>query len=137
VCSSNPEHQDTPSFYAVQIPVSEDNMGDAFKPIQPPIKASPESKLKVVQMLTDENELILDQFFKKVSLDITNGIELVKSSAQVDDIGKVCAKYNRKTDESILLKAQRPAILAKNPRFDVEHIRDTFRFKAVSKFSSH
>jgi hypothetical protein len=49
-------------------------MGDAFKPIQPPIKASPDCKRRVVQMLTDENELILDQFFKKVSLDITNGI---------------------------------------------------------------
>jgi hypothetical protein len=94
----------------VQIPVSDDNMGDSFKPIQPPIKASPESKLRVVQMLTDENELILDQFFKKVSLDITNGIELVQSSAQVDDIGKVCAKYSRKTEESILLKAKRPGM---------------------------
>ena len=107
-------------------------MGDSFKPIQPPIKASPESKLKVVRMLTDENELILDQFFKKVSLDITNGIELVKSSAQVDDIGKVCAKYSRKTEESILAKANRPSILAKNPSYSIEHVRDTFRFKAVS-----
>jgi len=40
-------------------------------------------------------------------------------------------KYSRKTDESILAKARRPAILESNPRFGVEHVRDTFRFKAV------
>ena len=80
VCSSKLEHQDTPSFYAVQIPVSEDNMGDAFKPIQPPIKASPESKLKVVQMLTDENELILDQFFKKLCNGEIDGVPKLKNT---------------------------------------------------------
>jgi hypothetical protein len=40
-------------------------------------------------------------------------------------------KYSRKTEESILAKAQRPSILSKNPSFSVEHVRDTFRFKAV------
>merc|ERR1711865_138166 len=55
----------------------------------------------------------------------------VKTSADVTGYGKVCLKYSTMTDESILAKAQRPAILAVNPLFDVEHIRDTFRFKAV------
>ena len=43
----------------------------------------------------------------------------------------VCAKSSRKTEESILAKAARPIILAKNPKFGLEHIRDTFRFKCV------
>merc|ERR1712086_485053 len=55
----------------------------------------------------------------------------VKSPVQVDEYGKICVKYSRKTDESILAKAERPGILEVNPRFDVEHVRDTFRFKAV------
>jgi hypothetical protein len=45
--------------------------------------------------------------------------------------GQICVKHSRKTDESILAKAIRPSILAKNPRFSVEHVRDTFRFKGV------
>ena len=45
--------------------------------------------------------------------------------------GIVCAKCSKKTEESILAKAIRPAILAKNPKFGIEHIRDTFRFKCV------
>ena len=41
------------------------------------------------------------------------------------------AKYSRKTEESIIAKACRPSILAKNPSFGIEHVRDTFRFKGV------
>jgi hypothetical protein len=122
---------DTPEFYSIQIPVEADNMAGAFEAKQPPISCSAESKLKVVALLTDENALVLDRFFHRARTDVSNGLVFVQSSAQVDSMGKVCAKYNRKTRESILLKAKRPAILAKNPQYDIEHIRDTFRFKAV------
>ena len=35
------------------------------------------------------------------------------------------------TDSSILAKAVRPSILRSHPRYSVEHVRDTFRFKGV------
>ena len=47
------------------------------------------------------------------------------------EYGQICVKHSHKTDESILAKAIRPSILAQHPRFSVEHVRDTFRFKGV------
>ena len=122
---------DTPAFYDIQIPVEESNMGDAFTPKAPAklksVTAS--SKLKVVRMLTAENEKRLDSFFD--SLQDGRDLILVSSSKEVNDYRRVNAKYSRKTEESILAKACRPSILAKNPSYGIEHVRDTFRFKGV------
>ena len=41
------------------------------------------------------------------------------------------SKSSFKTKESIIAKANRPSIKATNPDFDVEHVRDSFRFKTV------
>ena len=43
----------------------------------------------------------------------------------------MCVEWGRKTEESIVKKACRPEIRAKNPKFGIEHVRDTFRFKCV------
>jgi hypothetical protein len=124
---------DTSEFYDVQIPVAESNMGAAFEPKSPFALAglSTKSKLAVVQILTTENEQRLERFFYKLSTDRYIPVQQVKSSTQVVRNGLVCAKSSRKTEESIVAKACRPAILANNPLYSIEHVRDTFRFKCV------
>ena len=74
---------------------------------------------------------VAQYFFHKLSTDSTIPLHQVKTSSLVTGQGMVCAKSSKKTEESILAKAIRPAILAKNPKFGIEHIRDTFRFKCV------
>ena len=108
-------------------------MGVNFEPKPPDALAhlSNQSKLMVVQLLTQENEERLEKFFSKLSVDPKIPLQQVKSSSFVTSRGIVCAKSSKKTEESILAKAIRPAILAKNPKFGIEHIRDTFRFKCV------
>jgi hypothetical protein len=121
---------DTSAFYDIQIPVEESNMGVDFEPKSPQalVHLSDQSKLKVVQVLTSDNEQRLELFFHKLE-DPTIRLQQVKSSSLVTRQGIVCAKYSSKTEESIVAKAHRPVILAKNPMFAIEHIRDTFRFK--------
>ena len=124
---------DTNAFYLIQIPVEESNLGEKFTPKLPHLlkDISPEDKLKVVKTLTAENEIRLDAFFDRLKSDWMSPVQLVRTSTEVTEHSKVCLRYSRKTDESILLKARRPVILASNPKFSVEHIRDTYRFKAV------
>ena len=124
---------DTSEFYDMQIPVSTSNMGAAFEPRSPLALAdlSTKSKLAVVQILTVENEQRLEYFFHKLSTDPQIPVQQVKSSTQVVRNGLICAKSSRKTEDSIVAKACRPAILAKNPLYSIEHVRDTFRFKCV------
>jgi hypothetical protein len=132
---------DTPAFYNIQMPVQRENMGKNFHPLPPNklAKVSNLSKLEVVQLLTAENQERLDRFFEGVRhpsfsfqyLATGNSLILVDSSKEVDGFRKCAASYSRKTEGSILAKAVRPSILAVNPHFSVEHIRDTFRFKAV------
>ena len=103
-------------------------MGDAFKPKTPAELRGldDQAKLKVVRLLTRENEARLDAFFAQIH--DGRDLILVSSSKDVNDYKLVNAKYSRKTEESILAKACRPSILAKNPSFGIEHVRDTFRF---------
>jgi hypothetical protein len=126
---------DSPAFYDVQIPVEQSNMGSVFVPKPPHALAliDPQHKLATVRLLTAENERLLDKFFDVLGHARSSvgggGLSLVRSSRDVDGYQTVCVKYSRKTEASILAKAVRPSILAKNPSFSVEHIRDTFRFK--------
>ena len=108
-------------------------MGDAFEPKPPAALAqlSNESKLAVVRLLTKENEERLEHFFFKLSTDPSIALQDVKSSSLVTGRGIVCAKFSKKTEESILAKAIRPVIREKHPNFGIEHVRDTFRFKCV------
>jgi hypothetical protein len=121
----------TTAFYAIQIPVEASNTGDEFTP-----KSAAElsylttkEKLAVVKQLTTENERRCDHFFHKLSVDPAIPLQQVKSSLGVYGRGLVCAQSSQKSEESIIAKAKRPTILAKNPCFGIEHIRDTFRFK--------
>eukprot|EP00935_MAST-01C_sp_MAST-1C-sp1_P002222 g2222.t1 len=124
---------DTKGFYDIQIPVQESNMGDAFEPKSPAALAhlTSEAKLVVVRLLTKANEERLANFFHKLGTDPTIPLQQAKSPSYVTGQGLVCAKSSKKTEESILAKAVRPVILANNPKFGIEHIRDTFRFKCV------
>jgi hypothetical protein len=117
----------TPAFYDIQIPVAEMHLSpDALA------RLSTESKLAVVRLLTAQNEQRLEHFFHKLSTDHRIPVQQVKSSSMVVCNAIVCAKASRKTEESIIAKACRPGILlAKNPLYSIEHVRDTFRFKCV------
>jgi hypothetical protein len=87
------------------------------------------SKLAVIQLLTIENEQHIERFFEKLGRDPAIPLQQNKSSSLVTRQGMICAKSSKKTEESILAKANRPSILAKNPSYSIEHVRDTFRFK--------
>jgi hypothetical protein len=50
---------------------------------------------------------------------------------QIDDAFGTESKDNQKDFDNIILKANRPSILAKKPWHSVEHIRDSYRFKTV------
>lgn len=124
---------DSNLFYLIQIPVEENSL-DNFTPKLPHLlrDISPQDKLKVMKTLTAENEMRLDAFLDRLKSDWMSPLQMVRTSAELTEYCKVCLRYSRKTDESILLKACRPVILANNPQFSVEHIRDTYRFKAVA-----
>ena len=122
---------DTAEFYNIQIPVEETNMGTDFQKRSPSALAhvSDVSKLAVIQLLTIENEQHIERFFEKLGRDPAIPLQQNKSSSLVTRQGMICAKSSKKTEESILAKANRPSILAKNPSYSIEHVRDTFRFK--------
>lgn len=76
--------------------------------------ASQEEKVKQLTALTDENEPIINDFIKEIDKELGT-----------------TSYSNRKKPERILAKANRPDVKAKKPWHDVEHIRDSFRFKTV------
>eukprot|EP00935_MAST-01C_sp_MAST-1C-sp1_P000342 g342.t1 len=121
------------AFYNIQIPVEESNMGDAFTPKKPEELAhlSKESKLVVVHQLSDENEGVLAAFLDQVSHNPMVPLQQVTAPTLVHSEGQMCVEWGRKTRESILQKANRPEIRKKNPKFGIEHLRDTFRFRAT------
>jgi hypothetical protein len=105
--------------------------GREAKPLAPPPKpgaVDPESlivnpidpalpkaeKIAALAKLTAENKPIIDAFLRQLDA----------------ELGTV-SKSSVKEDDKIGAKASRPAILAKKPWHDVEHIRDSFRFKTV------
>jgi hypothetical protein len=84
---------------------------DIVNPID--LEASQEEKVKQLEEMTKENKPILDRFLKE--LDEKLGIE---------------SNTNVKKSKAILEKANRPEIKAKKPWHNVEHIRDSLRFKS-------
>ena len=124
---------DSAAFYQIQIPVEESNMGDAFKPKKPEALAGigNESKLAVVRQLSDENEQLLVAFLYRVSHDSMIPLQQVRAPMLVKSEGRMCVEWGRKTGESIVKKACRPEIHKKHPKFNIEHVRDTFRFRAT------
>lgn len=112
---------------------------DVKNPIDP--EASTKEKLAQLKQLSDENEPILQAFFKTIGTDETNsdrpnmlnGVSRFKlrTAENLFEQGEICLKSNRKSGESIISKAIRPSILQQYPHFRMEHLRDTLRFKAV------
>eukprot|EP00935_MAST-01C_sp_MAST-1C-sp1_P001728 g1728.t1 len=121
------------AFYNIQIPVEESNTGDAFTPKKPEELAhlTEASKLAVVRQLSDENEGVLATFLDRVSHDPMVPLQEVTTPTLVHREGQMCVEWGRKTEESIIKKACRPEIRTKNPDFGIEHLRDTFRFRAT------
>jgi hypothetical protein len=108
-----------------------------FQPKQPPIllpsgtTMAAMEKVAALQNLTGQNEKMLDIFFGRLNNDQRIELSQVATPANVDQAGYICMKHSHKTTESILQKSVRPSILAENPEYSVEHVRDSFRFKAV------
>lgn len=78
------------------------------------VNASPEEKAAQLRSLSEENKPRIDQALQ-----------------DVDSQLGTYSKSSHKTPEGILRKATRPTIKTDKPWFDVEHIRDSFRFKTV------
>jgi hypothetical protein len=77
-----------------------------------PISGNTEEKLAQLQTLTTENTPLVENFMQKI-----------------DSKYGTASKLSVKDPAEIVEKASRPSILEKQPWFDVEHVRDTFRFK--------
>jgi hypothetical protein len=96
--------------------LSEEAAGIAPADIVNPIDraATPAEKLAQLQRLTEENKPVVADIMRRI-----------------DDALGTKSGSNVKAPENILSKASRPSILARKPWHDVEHIRDSFRFKTV------
>lgn len=78
--------------------------------------ASSDEKLNQLEALTLANRPLVDAFLKRV-----------------DARFGTTSNSNIKLPERIAAKAARPSIRAKKPWHDIEHVRDSFRFKTVLK----
>ena len=58
-------------------------------------------------------------------------LQQVRAPMLVKSEGRMCVEWGRKTEESIVKKACRPEVRKKHPKFNIEHVRDTFRFRAT------
>jgi len=76
--------------------------------------AKPAEKVRQLRALTDENVPIVQEVVRHLK----------------EDLGMPRVSANVKTDEGILTKAARPEVREKKPWHDVEHIRDSYRFRA-------
>lgn len=95
-------------------PKNPESEEDIVNPIDPFL--STEKKVLRLQELSYENEKPVQQFIEEIDKEF--GCK---------------SKFNYKNPGRIAEKAARPSIKKKKPWFDVEHIRDGFRFKTVLK----
>ena len=103
-----------PSFATPGAPAFSARQDDSkiVNPVDP--NATPQEKVRTLVQLTQENKAIVKELMVKIDKALGT-----KSSDNV------------KAPEKILQKASRPSILAKKPWHDVEHIRDSYRFKTI------
>ena len=94
----------------ISAPKKNGDLSQIKNPIDPSL--SPQEKVKKLAQLTEENKPKVAAIIKDLQ---SLGLE---SSDNVKDPAK------------ILAKASRPDIKEKKPWFDVEHVRDSYRFKA-------
>lgn len=93
-------------------PKTVDPLSEVVNPIDR--TATREVKARQLGALTAENRPAVDAWLKGI-----------------DEEFGTQSHSSEKTPESILDKSQRPSILERKPWFDVEHIRDSIRFKSV------
>lgn len=90
--------------------------------------ASLPQKMRKLQNMIERSQEQLDTFIHTIDKDerftLVNDLKHVAHS-------KVFIKSNVKSHISVLEKLQRPDILMSNPKYKLEHMRDTFRFKIV------
>ena len=105
---------DSDEFYLIQMPVEKDNMGRTFVPKLPHLLVHiPDAdKLKVVHSLSAENEDAWEAFFDTLQTDWLTSLQRVRTTDCVNDHGKVHLKCSRKTESSIIAKAQRLSVRA-------------------------
>lgn len=84
-------------------------------PIASSEEATPDEQIKQIHALTARTEPHVRKLIAGIS-----------SKFDVD-----VARDNRKLDERIIEKSERPSIRANKPWFRIEHVRDTYRFKVV------
>lgn len=75
--------------------------------------ASPEEKVRQLQKLSAENEPLVKDFAKHID----------------EKFGTKSSEPNWKDPQDILLKSVRPEVKEKRPWFEIEHVRDSLRFK--------
>lgn len=85
---------------------------DIYNPIDR--TATQEKKAWQLRKLADENQPFIDEIIQ-----------------EIDKERGTSSKSSYKKIENIITKANRPSILKEKPWFDVEYVRDSFRFKTV------
>jgi hypothetical protein len=106
-----------------------DPLPPTFYDIKNPVHGTDAEKISQLQQMSDSSAEALRFFFRAVAKDYR--FTIVNSGDEVTDKCNIYLKWNRKTAESIAAKAHRPSILQEYPEYGIEHIRDSFRFKAV------
>ena len=70
-------------------------------------------------------------FFSAISAKSRGKLRRVDSASDVRGPGDVYVTHNLKSEQSILAKTVRPKVLAEYPKYEMQHIRDALRFKAI------
>ena len=79
----------------------------------------------------DRNETPEQKLMQLAKLSRENMVLVHPVLREIDKALGTRSKWSFKGDEKILAKAQRPEILVTKPWYDIEHVRDAFRFKTV------
>lgn len=85
-------------------------------------------KMRRLQTMIEDSQIQLNTFIETIAKGKV--VTLVKQSSEVSS-KKVFIKSNIKSHVSVLEKLVRPDILSSSPKYQLEHMRDTFRFKIV------
>lgn len=85
-------------------------------------------KMKKLKEMIKESQKQYNAFIQTIAKN--HSFDLVNDSSEVTH-NRIFIKDNIKTRASVLRKLQRPDILSKNPKYQLEHMRDTYRFKIV------
>jgi len=103
----------------------------AFDPENPDIRYSAKQEDSKIINPVDPNATAQEKVKTLVRLTRENRPIVKKLMAEIDAAIGTKSSDNVKAPEKILQKASRPSILLEKPWHDVEHIRDSYRFKTI------